>query len=676
MTFSFVQINALNDSHQQMMVHWVGESSDVIICLSRDSTASKIQEKLGGNQSKLVPPSSSVYISYDYGDTFVNKTSMFALVNGSIASMDKYYTHPKFNAYFVFRDLYYKVLFVTRDMAGTFIRRDIPFTPSDLYFHPEDPETFLVHDEVDEQKTLYITRNFGETFTPLQKYVKSFAWSSGSSSDASNYSGGSRMTSPLPLLLYIERAEPTDTSTVLTVTALSQTNVLIGNVQDFLVRGDFMFATRKNNKNNLELLISYRRAPFVVAHFSSELSFLAIHVADVTDRRLMVVGVHGDTVAHLYVSESNEDFSRINFVLSLEGILCHVPNSTWTDTWLSDIAEESFADLYRVEGLLGCDTFDHGATWRPISPPRRDDDGHPIKCDTNLGCSLHLTQKFSQLYPVTRSVTILSSKSAPGIILAAGVIGRSLKGHPGVFLSRDGGLTWKQILKDYYFFNFGDHGGVLVAVKYFKTRGETKRLLYSTDEGDTWKSVDFHSKDLRIYGLMTEPGENTTVFTMFGSSPGLHQWQIIKVDLAAAFDRMCTPEDYKFWAPGGLSGVSEMACSMGSKDTYQRRIPRANCYNGKDYSRPVNKEVCECGAHDFECSPGFTRSSQPFHCIKKPELSEDPFAVPATCRPGQFYKRTKGLSHPLLSDNCSPWLCNYKLISTSDNLLSRSSSNR
>lgn len=82
-----------------MMVHWVGESSDVIICLSRDSTARKIQEKLGGNQSKLVPPSSSVYISYDYGDTFVNKTSMFALVNGSIASMDKYYTHPKFNAY-------------------------------------------------------------------------------------------------------------------------------------------------------------------------------------------------------------------------------------------------------------------------------------------------------------------------------------------------------------------------------------------------------------------------------------------------------------------------------------------------------------------------------------------------------------------------------------------------
>lgn len=82
----------------------------------------------------------------------------------------------------------------------------------------------------------------------------------------------------------------------------------------------------------------------------------------------------------------------------------------------------------------------------------------------------------------------MSSKSAPGIILATGVIGKSLKGHPGVFLSRDAGLTWKQILKDYYFFNHGDHGGVLVAVKYFKVRGETREILYSTDEGERWMS--------------------------------------------------------------------------------------------------------------------------------------------------------------------------------------------
>lgn len=82
----------------------------------------------------------------------------------------------------------------------------------------------------------------------------------------------------------------------------------------------------------------------------------------------------------------------------------------------------------------------------------------------------------------------MNSKSSPGVIMATGVIGKSLKGHPGVFLSRDAGLTWKQVLKDYHFFNHGDHGGILVAVKYFKTRGETREILYSTDDGEKWSS--------------------------------------------------------------------------------------------------------------------------------------------------------------------------------------------
>lgn len=46
---------------------------------------------------------------------------------------------------------------------------------------------------------------------------------------------------------------------------------------------------------------------------------------------------------------------------------------------------------------------------------------------------------------MTRSVPILTSKSAPGVIIAMGTIGTSLKGHPGVFLSRDAGLTWRQV---------------------------------------------------------------------------------------------------------------------------------------------------------------------------------------------------------------------------------------
>ena len=93
-------------------------------------------------------------------------------------------------------------------------------------------------------------------------------------------------------------------------------------------------------------------------------------------------------------------------------------------------------------------------------------------------------------------------------------------------------------MKDYYFFNFGDHGGVLVAVKFYRSNVETRELLYSTDEGEKFSSHEFHSESLRMYGLMTEPGGNTTVFTMFGSPVGIHQWLIIKVDLRNVFSKL------------------------------------------------------------------------------------------------------------------------------------------
>jgi hypothetical protein len=166
------------------------------------------------------------------------------------------------------------------------------------------------------------------------------------------------------------------------------------------------------------------------------------------------------------------------------------------------VADESFADLTKVQGLRGIYiasqvtlsaglirvgpehistliTFDRGGEWRPLEAPVFDVDGRQLRCNVvslhlnrsvvirllimfisrkelwyvflmfycfqTSSCSLHLSQRFSQLYPVTRSVPVLTTKSAPGIIIAMGTIGTSLKGHPGVFLSRDAGLTWRQV---------------------------------------------------------------------------------------------------------------------------------------------------------------------------------------------------------------------------------------
>lgn len=331
------------------------------------------------------------------------------------------------------------------------------------------------------------------------------------------------------------------------------------------------------------------------------------------------------------------------------------------------MTDDAFTDLYKVEGLHGIYiaskvafpsyvsktystigpehlvsmiTFDHGMTWQQITAPTVDDDGQIINCTK---CALHLSQRFCQLYPVTRSVNIMSSKTAPGVIMATGNIGKNMKGLPCVFISRDAGQTWKMILKNYHFFNYGDHGGLLVAVRYFKSKGETREILYSTDEGETWLSYKFHSEQLKLYGLMTEPNSNSTEFTLFGSERDYHSWLILKIDLKNAFDHNCTTDDYKYWSPGSIFGDSRVPCILGVQETYQRRAAHSKCFNGKSYDRPVRTEICQCSTYDFECDFGFSRLNANSPCIRNKTASTvDIYKVPSWCRPGLFFNRTKG----------------------------------
>nr|CAD7443907.1 unnamed protein product [Timema bartmani] len=727
------QINFLNDSHQQLMVHWVGEGSDVIVCLARNIN------------TKLNQRPSAVYISNNYGDTFENITNQFELgPNKGYATLDKFYTHPKYNLYMVFADVTNQMIY-TSTSPGTVTRIKLNFHPSNITFHEEEPLTFLAYDMVDPEKKLWLTKDFGQTWYKVHEYVKAFYWVTGP--DSSDPAAGQTT------YLALERGEPKGSSTVLLSKSLFQnprdTSVLIEDVDNFQVRGDFMFVTRKSGRDNLDLYISHKKGEFLRAQFQSEMNRREFYIADITDTQVFVAVSHTQSQANLYVSQAEEGRS-LKFALSLERIFCYFPNTTWRDSWLrymihysrqyveelwvsigtgkhqhivaaheisstlspenstalpvsftgcdsvsqfsrkgkktawetfpkattaflamevvlrvshsslmssdrmkpmsgdwavyekpfskkSNVADETFADFHKVEGLDGIYiasqvfsnvsegkigpehlmtmiTFDRGGVWQPLAAPLYDEDGNRVNCsiigrgyneDTMRVCfrrkAAHCTYHRSspKLYPLSRSVPILSSRSAPGVIMATGVLGKSLKGHPGVFLSTDAGLSWRQILNDYYFFNFGDHGGVLVAVKYYKAHGETRELLYSTDDGETWQTYEFSKNNLRVYGLMTEPGENTTIFTMFGSFIGAHQWLILKVDLRNAFTYVCTKDDYKFWSPSAVSGP-RMPCLMGRKETYERRVPHSNCYNGRDYDRPVKLEVCECELEDFE----------------------------------------------------------------------------
>ena len=54
---------------------------------------------------------------------------------------------------------------------------------------------------------------------------------------------------------------------------------------------------------------------------------------------------------------------------------------------------------------------------------------------------------------------------------------------------------------------------------------------YSWDEGHSWYDYQFSKTDkYLVYGLLTEPGEKTTIFTLFASKSGGHSWVVIQVD--------------------------------------------------------------------------------------------------------------------------------------------------
>lgn len=81
------------------MVHWLGEDTNVMLCLAREPPPGPQDDR-----SQKVQPS-SVYISFDNGDTFKDRTTLFQVsVNGTLtnSTLDQFITHPTFNTVSIF----------------------------------------------------------------------------------------------------------------------------------------------------------------------------------------------------------------------------------------------------------------------------------------------------------------------------------------------------------------------------------------------------------------------------------------------------------------------------------------------------------------------------------------------------------------------------------------------
>ena len=123
-----------------------------------------------------------------------------------------------------------------------------------------------------------------------------------------------------------------------------------------------------------------------------------------------------------------------------------------------------------------------------------------------------------------------------------------------------------------------------------------------------------------IYGVITEPGQHTTVMSLYGTANPGGPWIVFTLDFASIFLRKCTNSDYIQWMPwdmvcvyislclyggvvfmiGSLLQRSDTDCILGSAVTIERRRAQTCCLNGRDYDREVSVDICECNSEDFE----------------------------------------------------------------------------
>lgn len=283
-------------------------------------------------------------------------------------------------------------------------------------------------------------------------------------------------------------------------------------------------------------------------------------------------------------------------------------------------------------------SFDKGASWSYLKPPRVSSGGAPYFCSGQSleRCALHLhgTSSWDIFAP------FYSSESCVGIVMGTGNVGSALRFEPeetSTFMSQDGGLTWLEVHKGAFIYEFGDHGGLILMADDLKKTGE---VVFSWNEGESWHDFKVTNIPFEVDNIITEPNLTATTFVMFGTrEDGAGVLYYLKFDslqfpaCKGASSADSVSSDYETWtASDGKRPEGQEQCMLGQQITYARRKRTSQCWNGEGFERPAVKKACSCTQADFACDVGFVRSVGSSECVfGGPDMMPDRFA-PTVCR--------------------------------------------
>uniref|UniRef100_H2Y6F7 Sortilin C-terminal domain-containing protein n=1 Tax=Ciona savignyi TaxID=51511 RepID=H2Y6F7_CIOSA len=133
-------------------------------------------------------------------------------------------------------------------------------------------------------------------------------------------------------------------------------------------------------------------------------------------------------------------------------------------------------------------------------------------------------------------------------------------------------------------------------------------LSFSNDLGRTWKEYQFSNEAINIDGLLTEPGEYTHKFTLFGHRHYRDHWKLFALDFSPVVTRNCTyPDDYVNVSFARHARSSDQ-CHLGMRQTFEQQR-NVSCLIGTEYKRIINTTYCQCTEIDYECGYGYVTTT-------------------------------------------------------------------
>lgn len=231
-------------------------------------------------------------------------------------------------------------------------------------------------------------------------------------------------------------------------------------------------------------------------------------------------------------------------------------------------------------------TFNKGARWLNLQPPALDANGQKVDCNPENDCYLHFEPYTGFVY---------TTDSSPGIILATGNMGDvvSFKDQDkNTYMSRDGGVSWDEVMKGSYIPEIGDFGSIIVLGD---DREKTNEIRYTLDDGDHWYTCEFADETIEITNIRVAPGWDSKKFIVHGIRN--EEAVVSQLDFSNAFSLdKCTEDDLEDWSPTDEHGQ----CMLGQQIFIKRRKTGVECWYGEAHEQIRFYKNCSCTVEDYE----------------------------------------------------------------------------